>query len=107
MAIIAENAQPAAGPAADQQVFVAVVVQIKPGQPGTQLAELIRQQRLAHKVAEWVVLVNVRQLVADIFETRRRSVCLGRARGRGAARPPEPFATRPLRFRRAGWALRW
>src|SRR5882672_7308644 len=82
-----EDRDPAGASRSDDQIFLAVAVEIDPGDTWTELAEGVGQQRLALKVVEVGLDVRVAaELGGDIFEERflrrvRRPSCVVRGAG--------------------------
>src|SRR5688500_12953591 len=72
MSIIEVNGQFPASASTDDQVSVAIVVQITPGQPGSKLAEFLRQQRLAGEIVVRIIMVRVLEQLAYVFEESSR-----------------------------------
>ena len=72
-AIVAIHRQRTAAPAADDQVFPPIAIQIEPRDTRTELAQAIRQQRLARIVIERLVLMSVVKPRAHVLKQRRRS----------------------------------
>jgi len=59
VAIVFENGQRPAFARSDDQIIMAIIAQIEPRHARTQPAELVRQQRLAGKIVERLVLMGV------------------------------------------------
>jgi hypothetical protein len=63
-AIILECAHPAAFAGADQQIIIAIGIQVEPGHARPKATEAPRQKRLALEVVEWFVDVPMSQTLA-------------------------------------------